>query len=218
VQAYLLHHLLEASARRHPERPAVTFEGVSLTYAELNDRANRQAVRLQELGVRPGDRVGLQLPKGHGAIVAMLAVLKAGAAYVPLDLSAPAARRDYIREDCGISVVLDSADEPVDADPDRLVRSPSIETDLAYILYTSGSTGTPKGVMISHLNALTFVRWAHSELTVSPDDRLANHAPLNFDLSVLDIYCALLAGACICPVPEAIRSSPCWPRTGASTG
>ena len=217
--AHLLHHLVEAGARDHPGRPAVSFEGATLTYAELDDRANRLAVALQEKGVSPGDRVGLQLRKGGSAVTAMLAVLKAGAAYVPLDPTVPEARRSYIRENSGISVVLSSqgeagpglmevGDQAFDTDPGRLVRHPTVETDLAYILYTSGSTGTPKGVAISHLNSLTFVRWAGAELAVTPEDRLANHAPLNFDLSVLDIYCALQAGACVCPVPEAIRAFP----------
>jgi amino acid adenylation domain-containing protein len=83
-----------------------------------------------------------------------------------------------------------------------------IESDLAYILYTSGSTGAPKGVMISHAAALAFVRWASAKFEVTQSDRLANHAPLHFDLSVFDIFAAVLAGACICPVPGEVAPFP----------
>ena len=216
---FLLQHLLERSAASHPDRPAVSFAGRSLSYAELDDHASRVAVRLQEAGVGPGDRVGLMVRKGGAAVVSMLATLKAGAVYVPLDLTAPTSRLAYIRDDCGIRQVLATpgdgdadaivvGDEPPDLDPGRLAVPPTIDTDLAYILYTSGSTGTPKGVMISHLNALTFIRWCQSVFEMGPEDRLANHAPLHFDLSVLDVYGALQAGACVCPVPEEIRSFP----------
>lgn len=89
-----------------------------------------------------------------------------------------------------------------------LPENDSIETDLGYILYTSGSTGTPKGVMISHLNALTFVNWAHDAFKVDSDDRLSNHAPLHFDLSIFDIFVAFKAGATLVLVPEGASTFP----------
>lgn len=91
---------------------------------------------------------------------------------------------------------------------DSSPQVPSIETDLAYILYTSGSTGTPKGVMISHLNSLTFVRWVYDTFEFSEEDRFSNHAPLHFDLSILDIFVAFMSGATLVPVPEGLSSFP----------
>lgn len=96
----------------------------------------------------------------------------------------------------------------VEAQPTAALQVPTISTDLAYILYTSGSTGDPKGVMLSHRNALTFVDWAVEEFGVSPDDRLSNHAPLHFDLSVFDVYAAARAGATLVLVPPEISVFP----------
>jgi len=247
---FLLQHLLERSARRYPDRPAVAFGGETLSYAALEEQSSRLATFLRIQGVRPGDRVGLLLPKSAAAITSIFGVLKAGAVYVPLDRAAPAARLGFILRDCGVACLLAGPDESlrggpailrqtldtllvVDGeaqaapagpparrtygwqtalgtrpDPAVLEANPSIETDLAYILYTSGSTGEPKGVMISHLNALTFVRWSVSAFGVSPEDRLSNHAPFHFDLSVFDIFVAIATGASVHPVPEGLSTFP----------
>src|SRR6266511_4153223 len=93
-------------------------------------------------------------------------------------------------------------------DPASPAQNPTTDTDLAYVLYTSGSTGEPKGVMISHRNALTFVDWAVEQYGIRPDDRLSNHAPFHFDLSVFDIYAAMSVGASVHPVPEGLSVFP----------
>jgi amino acid adenylation domain-containing protein len=232
----LLHHLLDAAASAHPDRPAVQDERMTVTYGELLRWSGRVAAALMELGVDRGDRVGLYLDKGAAAVAGIYAVLRAGAAYVPLDPAAPAARLGYIAGDCGIRVLLTGTakaarwegliehgahldalvvmdgDDPGSAPEGVRVMGASElrgeggpvsggEDDLAYVLYTSGSTGTPKGVMLTHGNALTFVRWAVGRLGVRPDDRLSNHAPLHFDLSVFDLFGAAAGGASVHVVP-----------------
>ncbi len=237
----LLHQLLQASADAHPDRVAVVDRDRSMTYAELEARANQLAHLLRDIGVAPGDRVGIFMRKSIEAVVSIYATLKAGAAYVPLDPKAPTSRVGYIAGNCDIQCLLtgieqrrgwndligsegplenfvvlnasqDKLGEPpagvqtftseaVDAQPDSSVAARRIDLDLAYILYTSGSTGAAKGVMLSHLNALAFVNWAVEEFAVQSTDRLSNHAPHHFDLSVFDLYAAASAGAAVVLVP-----------------
>jgi amino acid adenylation domain-containing protein len=245
---HLLHQLLVRSAESNSERVAVEDGERHLTYAELDERSNRTANLLRDLGVSRGDRVGLYLDKSLESVVGIYGILKCGASYVPLDPRAPAARLAYIAADCGLKILVSGAEKaaiwgellehgaPVEAiiasntadlGPDvsltgiklltgrdvdaQDAERPAVamtEHDLAYILYTSGSTGNPKGVMLSHLNALAFVRWAVERFEVGPDDRLSNHAPLHFDLSIFDLYAAAAAGAAVVLVPPELSVFP----------
>jgi amino acid adenylation domain-containing protein len=242
---YLLWHYVTDTARSHPSRLAIDAGGRSLTYAELDELSDRVALALFTAGVGRDCRVGLFLPKSVDSIVAMVGSLKGGAAYVPIDPSAPAARAAYILRDCQVSALVttsgklsqlgeslgeltslrlvllaDEADAPIVRMPvmrleelepadatDRLWPS-ATEIDPAYLLYTSGSTGDPKGVILSHRNAMSFVEWAAECVGVRPEDRLSNHAPLHFDLSVFDIYAAFQAGASLVLVPDRIAPFP----------
>ena len=240
---YLLQQLLELSARHHPDKAAVSDKNGSLNYGELERSSNQIAHVLRSVGVEEGDRVGIYLHKSLKAVVAIFGIMKAGAAYVPLDPDAPAKRVAFMLDNCamkglvttqekvtklgaalsgipslGCLIVTDKA-LPVETMPmasqfrcipwSAALQAPPApppaphltENDLAYILYTSGSTGTPKGVMISHRAALTFVNWAADYFQLRPKDRLSNHAPFHFDLSIFDIFASIKAGATVVLVP-----------------
>ena len=238
---FLLHQLLADAAAVSPDREAVRCLGRSLTYGELDAAANAVARALIAGGVQPADRVAILLPKRVETIACVYGILKAGAAYVPLDPKGPARRAALVGADCTVKAVVTTPARAPDLlaalaeqghqpgmvllvdDATGDVATPSseaiayadvvrsggtdpgvavIEADLAYILYTSGSTGTPKGVMLSHRNALTFVEWSARRIGIGPDDRVSNHAPLHFDLSVFDLYLAALGRATLVLVPE----------------
>lgn len=223
----LLHGLLERAASSTPNSPAVIDGSRTLCYDELNFHSDQLANRLRSAGVGPGTLVGLLVSKSLEAVVGVYGILKAGAAYVPLDVTAPPARNRYILDDARSRVVLVDAlaGTPAWAAAAAAVehwipvllndRTPaafpadSLSSDsLAYVLYTSGSTGRPKGVQLSHRNALAFVHWAATEFALHPRDRLASHAPLQFDLSVFDLFAAAAVGATVVLVPPRMNAFP----------
>ncbi|MEV6824081.1 amino acid adenylation domain-containing protein [Amycolatopsis sp. NPDC051102] len=204
--------VLDVFADRVRERPdaiAVTCAGAALTYRELDTRANRLAHGLIARGARPDTRIGLCVPRGIEAITGMLAVLKAGAAYVPLDPRYPDERLALLLEDSGATVVLttravrdrvpggtpvlvldDEAEAGRSGDcPERRARP----ENLACVLYTSGSSGRPKGVLIEHRSVTRLCADPYARL--GPDDVATQYAPLSFDASTLEIWGALLSGA-----------------------
>ncbi|QXD14934.1 amino acid adenylation domain-containing protein [Rhodocaloribacter litoris] len=233
-----LHQLLVQSAERAPERIAVEdpSRDVRITYAGLHRASDRLRDRLLDLGVQPGDRVGLYAPKSIGVVAALFGALKAGAAYVPVDPGAPPARNAFIFKDCSVraAVVERSRVEGLEAqyegegpeavasldelDPFGedlvLLRMPPQpipvpDTDnLSYILYTSGSTGKPKGVMHTHASALSFIDWCSSVFEPVPEDRFSSHAPFHFDLSILDLYVPLKHGATLVLIGEDLGKQP----------
>ncbi|MFD0662840.1 amino acid adenylation domain-containing protein [Thermocatellispora tengchongensis] len=217
----LLHQGVVEQALRTPDAVAVQAPGLSLTYAELLARARAVAARLTAEGVRPAEPVAVLMDKGAEQIAGVLGTLLAGAAYLPVDTTQPAARRNTIIGDAGARVVLtqswlaDAAAPPAGCVPvavDTLPpapdgpvpASPAAPDDLAYVIYTSGSTGTPKGVMISHRAALNTVQDVNRRFQVTADDAVLGVASLGFDLSVYDVFGLLSAGGRLV-LPDAHR-------------
>ena len=231
--AYHLSQLLTQSAQVYPERLVLVDGKRQLTYHALDELSNRFAHKLQQVGVTRSERVGIYLKKSLEAVAAIFGVLKIGATYVPLDSTAPLQRIAYIVENCQMKALvsttqkmaafqntlakLNNAPIPILADDQQTFATVSaepppepqtIETDLAYILYTSGSTGMPKGVMISHRASLTFINWAYDTFAVQPTDRVSSHAPFHFDLSIFDIFVTIKAGGTLVLVPPTFSVFP----------
>jgi len=220
-----------AQAARTPDAVAVTFEGHSMTYRELDEAANRLARLLAGQGVEPGQRVALLLPRSAQAIVAMLAVLKTGAAYVPVDPSVPTARMEFVLGDAApvaaitttalvdrlggrdllVIDVDDLHDRAVDSRPGGRLQGAAppgpAPDDIAYLIYTSGTTGRPKGVAIPHRNVTQLLRTLDDDLGLAGRVWSQCHS-LAFDFSVWEIWGALLYGGRVVVVPDAVVRSP----------
>jgi amino acid adenylation domain-containing protein len=230
---------LEESARRFGNRVAVVDpEGSSLSYRELNDRADRVAGFLMARGLQPGDRVGLVQPKSAAGVCAIFGILKARGVYVPADSTAPHQRIRSILDNCRVrAVFVDLRCAEVAAGLETVIVTgvPAGQNlpegaiawervlehapggaevasrnpdDVAYILYTSGSTGIPKGVTLSQRNALSFVDWCSSVFTPNQEDRFSSHAPFHFDLSILDLYLPAKHGSTLYLISEEVGKSP----------
>ena len=206
-----VHALVEAQAARSPQAPAVIQGGQVLTCAELNQRANRLAHHLIGLGVKPDERVALCLHRGMERLVGLLAVLKAGAAYVPVDPAYPAERIAYLLQDSAPRVVLAEGatldlvgDVPrVDLDQDTWHQesdsNPEVpglhDGHLAYVIYTSGSTGQPKGVMVEHRTLNNLVHWHAQAFDLRAGSHTSSIAGFGFDAMAWEVWPALCAGA-----------------------
>jgi len=210
---------------RIPDAVAVVSAGVSMTYRELDEAANRLANALAGRGVGPGQRVAMLLPRSAEAIVAMLAVAKTGAAYVPVDPAVPAARMQFVLGDatpiaavttagladrldgCDLAVV-DLDDPAVGSQPSTTLAAPGpTPDDVAYLIYTSGTTGTPKGVAIPHRNVTRLLDTLDADLELAGQVWSQCHS-LAFDFSVWEIWGALLYGGRVVVVPDAVVRSP----------
>ena len=216
-----------AQVARTPEAPAVTFEGRSMTYRELDDATNRLARLLVGQGVGPGHCVALLFSRSAEAVVAMLAVLKAGAAYLPIDPALPPTRIEFMVSDAGpiaaltttgLADRLDGCELPViDVDDPSVQAHPSsgplpplpapTPEDLAYLIYTSGTTGVPKGVAITHRNVTGLIESLDPRLT-APGQVWSQWHSYSFDISGFEIFGALLHGARLVVVPESVAGSP----------
>ncbi|MFJ4584738.1 amino acid adenylation domain-containing protein, partial [Streptomyces echinatus] len=220
VRPTVLSEAFEAQVRETPDAPAVVFETTELSYAELNERANRLARLLITHGAAPERLVALAVPRSTDLIVAVLAVLKTGAAYLPLDVEYPAERLAFMLRDARPVLMLTTTSAaghlPEDT-PRLLLDDPAVTTELAglpatdidprerhgvvtshspaYVIYTSGSTGTPKGVAVTHAGAASLVAQQAEGLGVGPDSRVLQFASASFDAMFWEWCMALLTGA-----------------------
>jgi len=209
-----LPELIEAQVSRSPEAIALSFGDRQWSYAQLNARANQLAAYLREKhSVRANDLVAVAVDRTEWMPVVLLGILKAGAAYVPIDKTYPASRIHYLLEDsvapllitdgipsdiairpgCQV-LVLEEILAEVSASAEENIRAIHQPADLAYVIYTSGSTGQPKGVQISHANVVAFIHWAKREFSQSPFDVVFAGTSYCFDLSVYELFFTLSAG------------------------
>jgi amino acid adenylation domain-containing protein len=230
-----VHEMFEQQADRTPHAVAVTFEGRSLTYGELNVVANRLAHHLRALGVLPDARVAICMKRSPEVLIGLLATLKAGGAYVPLDPAYPAQRLGFMLQDSApvMALVNGPARQALDAalagmaqrpavidldadaglwgsqpasDPDRAVGL--VSSHLAYVIYTSGSTGTPKGVMIEHRNAVNYLNWARAEYRLTSGAGAPVNTSFAFDATVSSLLGPLVSGGRVDLLPEGDRELP----------
>ncbi len=215
--------LFAAQVARDPEGSALSFAGRSMTYRELDEATNRFARMLAGKGIGPGQRVVLLLPRSADAIVSILAVLKTGAAYVPIDPTAPSARMHLVLDDAapvaaitnaelagrlaGQSLrIIDVADPAVSTQPSSALAGPEPD-DIAYLIYTSGTTGVPKGVAIAHRNVAQLID--SLQAAPLPQERVWSQCrSYGFDVSVQEIFGALLGGGRLVVVPESAARAP----------
>lgn len=213
-----------AQAAHRPDALALTCEGQSLTYAEMNERAERFAAALRDHGVRAGERVGICLERSLDLVITMLAVLKADAVYVPMDPAYPADRLAYTAEDAELRIVVTGLDAFPGNERLRTVRPEELaafdgETgkpadarraaeDAAYIIYTSGSTGRPKGVVVPHRNVVALLSATREDFGLAADDVWTLFHSSAFDFSVWEIWGPLLTGARLVVVPYWVSRSP----------
>ncbi|WPB76076.1 amino acid adenylation domain-containing protein [Archangium violaceum] len=216
--------LFEAQAERTPDAIAIEYQGQTLTYRELNKRANQLAHHLRAFGVGPESRVGLCLERSLELVVGILGILKTGGAYVPLDPSYPADRLSFMLQDTGVMVIvtqekladelpaqgalfvcLDADWDQVEVQPEDNVASGITAENVAYVMYTSGSTGRPKGVCVPHRAVVRLVKGS-TFIDMGPQEVFLQLAPISFDASTLELWGSLLHGAKLVVYPAGTPS------------
>jgi amino acid adenylation domain-containing protein len=216
-----IHGLVEEQAARTPEHTAILCEGKAITYRELNERSNRLARRLREIGVGPGTYVGIVMSRSVDMIVGALGILKSGGAYIPMEASLPKSRMLHIlgslEQSCLVTqsnqhaaieaaaelpnvrqvICLDEEEAVLDNYAGDNLPKLAAPQDIAYAIFTSGSTGVPKGVVVAHHTAVNLIDWVNRTFGMSASDRGLFITSLSFDLSVYDVFGMLSAGGSI---------------------
>lgn len=222
--AATVHGLVEAQAARTPAAPAVACGGTVWSYRELDERANRLARALAARGIAPGARIGVSLGRSHRTVALLLAVHKAGCAYVPLDPAYPAERLRAVAATAGMSLVVHEGErspewlaetgvpglpagelgEKAAAEEASAPRVDVAPADTTHLIHTSGSTGLPKGVVISHRNVVALLAWAEDTYPAEDLARVLFSTSLNFDLSVFELWAPLTRGGCVVVVENVL--------------
>ncbi len=217
-----IHTFFEAQAQHHGSNIALVFENITLSYSELNARANRLAHKLVSVGVKPDDPVAVCMDRSIEMVVGLLGVAKAGGAYVPLEPDYPSERLNYILKDSAPTVVVthgaarkrlnsalaglaDVAVIELQAEGDQWLEFSAANLPpesiglrsrhLAYLIYTSGSTGRPKGVMVEHRSVVNRLLWMQAKFRIGPDDAILQKTPFSFDVSVWELFWPLMSGS-----------------------
>lgn len=204
--------LFYEQAEKTPDSIALVFENVSLTYKELNEQTNRLASYLRnKYSITSDDLVGIKLERSEKLIVAILGVLKSGAAYVPIDINYPQERIAYIEKDSNCKVVIDANEFKIfDQEQSKLagdnlnLRIP--DSSLIYLIYTSGSTGIPKGIMMEHASMYNLIKFHNNQFPSNSVKRVSQFTSISFDVSFQEIFSTLVSGATLYPVPEEVRA------------
>lgn len=235
---FLLQHFIENHINPSNHMVAIEHGERSYSYAELSELISSITLELHKVGLTKGDRLAILSPVTPQIIATMIACLKLGIIYVPLNIFAPAVWVSNVLTKCAakaliydahytglakqlepapsIQYVMQASGEILNSSGKNILLSPAepfpypplLADDLAYILFTSGSTGDPKGIMISHRNAYTFVAWMTEFFALTPEDRIFSRAPLQFDLSVFDIFSTFMANATLVIVPTGFSENP----------
>jgi amino acid adenylation domain-containing protein len=215
-----LHQLFEAKVEETPDAIAVVHHGGTLTYADLNRRANLLAKHLRNMGVGPGIRVGILMERSIGIPEALLGVLKAGGTYVPIHTSFPAERIQFIVKDANVKVLLTNVNDLqignvylINSEIDKFSSgdgsNPEIARgNVAYIMYTSGSTGQPKGVMVSQHSLANFLWSMYQQPGIDKNDIVMSVTPISFDIAGLELFLPLIAGARVVIASKEMLSNP----------
>lgn len=213
--------LFEEQVVKTPNNVATVFQNTEITYKDLNEKSNQLANFISSVyTINKGDIIGVFLPKSDNGIIALLAILKLGAVYLPIDTNYPQERIDYLIKDSGLKLLIEDGNHFLNIDCDRLDINHSnlknfchenldkevIPSDLAYIIYTSGSTGQPKGVMVEHTSNVNMSLDQIKVFNVTQSDKVVWFASVSFDASISEIMMALYSGATLCiPTQEAIK-------------
>ena len=206
--------VFENAVTQSPDKLAIIGDGVSLTYGELNEKANRLARMLREQGVGPEQIVGVMAERSAEMMIGIVGILKAGGAYLPIDPNYPQARISYLLEDSRTQIVLtqskflhliDGNARAIDlaaassyADNGEDLERVGTSRDLAYVIYTSGSTGNPKGAMIEHRSVINRINWMQNACPISSEDVILQKTPISFDVSVWELFWWMFEGATMC--------------------